>query len=269
MESPKSLDGKVALVTGAAKRIGREIALRLAGEGAQVAVHYNQSEDEARRTASDCGGKAFRADIASVSEIRKLFRAIGETYGRLDLLVNNAGVYLPTPILEATEEQWDALHSVNLKAVFFSCQEGARLMLANGGGRIVNVSSLGGFRPWSQYPAYCASEAGGIMLTKTLAKALAPKISVNSVAPGVIHFDEETPPKIERLIAATPMKRHGSGQEIAEEIRRRAPDDGRITRPRARTRSAVRVASGQAARAGIDLTNEIAPRSGLESENRG
>jgi 3-oxoacyl-[acyl-carrier protein] reductase/pteridine reductase len=107
---------------------------------------------------------------------------------------------------------------VNLKAIFFCCQAGVKLMLKNGGGRIVNISSLGGFRPWSQYPAYCASEAGGIMLTKTLAKALAPEISVNSVAPGVIHFDSEMPPKIERLISATPMQRHGTGQEIAEAV---------------------------------------------------
>lgn len=218
MEPGKPLAGKVALVTGAAKRIGREIALRLAAEGARVAVHYNHSKREARQTASECRGIAFQADLASVPEIRKLFGAIEETYGRLDLLVNNAGLYLPTPVLEAAEEQWDALHAVNLKAVFFCCQEGARLMLANGGGRIVNISSLGGFRPWSQYAAYCASEAGGIMLTKTLAKALAPKISVNSVAPGVIHFDAETPPKIERLVAATPMKRHGTGPDIAEAV---------------------------------------------------
>lgn len=218
MDSTKLLAGKVALVTGAAKRIGREIALRLAAEGAQVAVHYNTSEDDARRTAMECGGRIFQADLASVPEIHRLFNEVEQAYGRLDLLVNNAGVYLPTPILDATEEQWDALHAVNLKAVFFCCQAGAKLMLKNGGGRIVNIGSLGGFRPWSQYPAYCASEAGGIMLTKTLAKALAPKISVNSVAPGVIHFDEETPPKIERLIAATPMKRHGTGQEIAEAV---------------------------------------------------
>lgn len=218
MEPGKPLAGKVALVTGAAKRIGREIALRLAAGGAQIAVHYNHSEADARQTASECGGKAFQADLASVPEIGNLFHAVEQSYGRLDLLVNNAGVYLPTPILEATEEQWDALHAVNLKAVFFCCQAGAKLMLENGGGRIVNISSLGGFRPWSQYPAYCASEAGGIMLAKTLAKALAPKISVNSVAPGVIHFDAETPPKLERLIAATPMKRHGTGQEIAEAV---------------------------------------------------
>lgn len=218
MPASKPLTGKVALVTGAAKRIGREIALRLAAEGATVAVHYNHSEGEARQTATECGGQIFQADLASVREIRKLFEDVEKSYGRLDVLVNNAGVYLPTPVLEATEEQWDALHTVNLKAVFFCCQAGAKLMLKNGGGRIVNIGSLGGIRPWSQYPAYCASEAGGVMLTKTLAKALAPDISINSVAPGVIHFDPELPPKIERLISATPMKRHGTGQEIAEAV---------------------------------------------------
>lgn len=218
MDSSKPLAGKIALVTGAAKRIGRQIALRLAAEGADVAIHYGRSESEARQTAAECDGRVFQADLASVPEIRKLVDAVEQDYGRLDLLVNNAAQYKPTPVLEATEEDWDALHEVNLKAVFFCCQAGAKLMLKKGGGRIVNIGSLGGIRPWSQYHAYCASEAGGIMLTKTLAKALAPKISVNSVAPGVIHFDPETPPKIERLIAATPMKRHGTGQEIAEAV---------------------------------------------------
>jgi len=218
MDPVQPLTGKVALVTGAAKRIGRDIALRLAAEGASVAVHYNRSEEEAVRTAAEVGGHAFQADLASVPAIHRLFAAVEKAYGRLDLLVNNAARYTPTPILEATEKDWDGLHAVNLKAVFFACQAGAMLMLKAGGGRIVNISSLGGFRPWSQYPAFCASEAGGIMLTRTLAKALAPRISVNSVAPGVIHFDAETPPKIERLIAATPMKRHGTGSDIAEAV---------------------------------------------------
>jgi NAD(P)-dependent dehydrogenase (short-subunit alcohol dehydrogenase family) len=99
MESAQPLAGKVALVTGAAKRIGREIALRLAAEGAKVALHYNHSEEAARQTASECGGQTFQANLASVPDIRNLFHAVEQTYGRLDLLVNNAGAYLPTPIL--------------------------------------------------------------------------------------------------------------------------------------------------------------------------
>ena len=142
MDSAKSPAGMIALVTGAGKRIGREIALRLAAEGAQVAVHYNHSEKEAQQTASECGGQTFQADLASVPEIRNLFHAVEQTYGRLDLLVNNAGVYLPTPILEATEERWDALHSVNLKAVFFCCQAGD----SGRNGRMI-ISGIAGTMP--------------------------------------------------------------------------------------------------------------------------
>lgn len=212
------LEGKVTLVTGAAKRIGRSIALRLAEEGAQVAVHYNHSEEEARQTAEQCGGKVFQADLSRVDEIKRLFAEVEAAYGRLDCLVNNAARYREMRVLETTEQDWDFIHSVNLKAVFFSCQAGAKLMLRHGGGKIVNISSLGGLRPWSRYAPYCASKAGVIMLTQALAKALAPEIAVNSVAPGVIHFEPEMPPKIQRLVSVTPMRRPGKGEEIAEAV---------------------------------------------------
>jgi 3-oxoacyl-[acyl-carrier protein] reductase/pteridine reductase len=212
------LEGKVILVTGAGKRIGRSIALRLASEGARVAVHYGASRQEAAETAADCEGKTFQADLAKVPEIERMFGEVERAYGRLDGLVNNAARYRPMKALEATEEDWDWIHSVNLKSVFFSCQAGARLMLKTGGGKIVNLSSLGGIRPWSDYAPYCSSKAGVIMLTKVLAKALAPQIAVNSVAPGVIHFDDDMPPEIQRFVAATPMQRHGTGDEIAEAV---------------------------------------------------
>jgi NAD(P)-dependent dehydrogenase (short-subunit alcohol dehydrogenase family) len=212
------LEGKVVLVTGAAKRIGRSIALRLASEGARVAVHYGASRQEAAETAADCEGKTFQADLAKVPEIERMFGEVERAYGRLDGLVNNAARYRPMKTLDATEEDWDWIHSVNLKSVFFSCQAGARLMLKTGGGRIVNLSSLGGIRPWSDYAPYCSSKAGVIMLTKVLAKALAPQIAVNSVAPGVIHFDDDMPPEVQRFVAATPMQRHGTGDEIAEAV---------------------------------------------------
>lgn len=218
MSTTPSLDGKVILVTGAGKRIGRSIALRLAKEGARIAIHYGNSRAEAEKTASECDGKAFRADLSKVSEIHKLFAEVEREYGRLDGLVNNAARYRAMKPLEATEADWDWIHSVNLKAVFFCCQAGAKLMLKNGGGKIVNLSSLGGIRPWSQYAPYCSSKAGVIMLTKTLAKAFAPEIAVNSVAPGVIHFDPEMPPEIQRFVSVTPMRRPGSGDEIAEAV---------------------------------------------------
>ena len=191
MASPRSnaLAGKVVLVTGAAKRIGRGIAIELSREGAQVAIHYPTSEAEARQTAADCGGAPlFRADLEKVGEIERLFAEVGERFGRLDGLVNNAARFTALDPLEITEADWDFIHSVNLKAVFFCCQQGAKLMKASGSGRIVNISSLGGIRPWAKHAHYCASKAGVIMLTRCLAKAFAPEITVNSVAPGVIPF---------------------------------------------------------------------------------
>lgn len=211
-----ALDGKVVLVTGAARRIGRAIALRLAREGARVAVHYSASEQEARLTAAECGdAPVFRADLEKVSEIERLFQQVGERFGRLDGLVNNAARFTRIHPLEVSEADWDFIHSVNLKAAFFCCQQGARLMLAAGGGRIVNISSLGGIRPWAEHAHYCASKAGLIMLTKALAKALAPTITVNSVAPGVIPFAEKDDARIARLVEATPAGRYGEGNEIA------------------------------------------------------
>ncbi len=212
------LTGRVVLVTGAARRMGRAIAKRLAAEGAVVAIHYHTSEDDARRTAAECGARLFRANLESVAEIHRLFDEVEQAYGRLDCLVNNAARFTRIPALEITEADWDFIHSVNLKAVFFCCQAGAKLMRKHGGGRIVNISSLGGLRPWSQHVHYCASKAGVIMLTKALAKALAPDISVNSVAPGVIPFEEGITERHRRLISVTPMRRPGTGEEIADAV---------------------------------------------------
>jgi 3-oxoacyl-[acyl-carrier protein] reductase/pteridine reductase len=212
------LDGQVILVTGAAKRIGRGIALRLAREGARVAIHYQGSEAEARATAKECGdAPVFRANLERVPEIEKLFEDIERHFGRIDGLVNNAARFTRIDPLKLTEADWDYVHSVNLKATFFCCQQAARRMIAGSGGRIVNLSSLGGLRPWSQHAHYCASKAGVIMLTRALSKAFAPKVTVNSVAPGVILFgdpDERT----ERLICKTPAARAGKPEDIADAV---------------------------------------------------
>jgi 3-oxoacyl-[acyl-carrier protein] reductase/pteridine reductase len=212
-----SLAGKAVLVTGAAKRIGRGIALRLAEEGARVAIHYSRSEAEARATAEDCGAALFRANLESVAEIVRMFAEVEERLGRLDGLVNNAARFTRFDPLEITEKDWDFIHSVNLKAVFFCCQSGVRLMKKTGGGRIVNISSLGGIRPWANHAHYCASKAGVIMLTRALAKAFAPEITVNSVAPGVIPFDD-IDEEGRRMIAATPARRGGTPAEIADGV---------------------------------------------------
>jgi NAD(P)-dependent dehydrogenase (short-subunit alcohol dehydrogenase family) len=214
----QSMDGQVVLVSGAAKRIGRGIALRLAREGATLAIHYNGSEAEARKTADDCGGaRLFRANLESVDEIKRLFAEVGEAFGRLDGLVNNAARFTRIDPLEVTEQDWDYVHSVNLKGTFFCCQQGALLMKRTGGGRIVNISSLGGIRPWSRHAHYCASKAGVIMLTRALSKAFAPEIAVNSVAPGVIAFGAHDE-RVDRLIQATPACRSGTADEIAEAV---------------------------------------------------
>jgi len=212
------LHGKLVLVTGAAKRIGRAIALRLAQEGARVAIHYSTSEAEARLTAREGGTSLlFRADLERVAEIERMFAELAGCGGPLYGLVNNAARFTLRHPLEITEADWDFIHSVNLKAVFFCSQQAARLMKLSGQGRIVNISSLGGLRPWALHAHYCASKAGVIMLTRALAKALAPEITVNSVAPGVIPFPDIDERGLE-MIRGTPAARGGTPEEVAEAV---------------------------------------------------
>lgn len=213
-----SLQGRVVLVTGAAKRIGRGIALRLAKEGARVAIHYSSSEAEARATAAECGNAPlFRADLEKIAEIERLFADVTQHFGKLDGLVNNAARFTRRDPLAITEADWDFVHSVNLKATFFCCQQAARHMLTHDGGKIVNISSLGGIRAWPDHAHYCASKAGVIHMTRALAQAWAPKITVNSVAPGVIPFGEPDE-RVKRLIAKTPAGRAGTADEIADAV---------------------------------------------------
>ena len=211
-------DSKTVLVTGAAKRIGRGIALRLFRAGYRVAIHYQTSEKEARATAQECGNAPlFQADLEKVGEIQRMFHEVEERLGSLYGLVNNAARFRRRNPLEITEADWDFIHSVNLKAAFFCCQQGALLMKKSGAGRIVNISSLGGILAWAEYAHYCSSKAGVIMLTRVLAKALAPEISVNSVAPGVI-LSSGQEPRVEQMIAATPAGRMGTVDEVADAV---------------------------------------------------
>ncbi len=215
-----NLTGHIILVTGAARRIGRVLALRLSREGARVLIHYHHSEAEARDTAEACGGAPlYRANLESVAEIRALFASIERDHGRLDALVNNAARFTRLNVMDIEETDWDFIHSVNLKAVFFCAQSAARLM-RDRGGRIVNISSLGGLRPWADHAHYCASKAGVIMLTQALAKALAPNITVNSVAPGVIPFSdaEQSRPDVQPMIQRTPLRRAGDPEAIADAV---------------------------------------------------
>jgi NAD(P)-dependent dehydrogenase (short-subunit alcohol dehydrogenase family) len=212
---------KVILVTGAAKRIGRGIALRLAREGARVAIHYGGSEQEARATANECGGAPiFQANLESVPEIMRLYDEVSGHFGHIDGVVNNAARFTRFDPLDISEADWDYVHSVNLKAVFFSCQQAAKRMIERGeGGRIVNISSLGGIKPWAHHAHYCASKAGVIHMTRALAKAFGPhRITVNSIAPGVIEFGDPLNERAARLISQTPVQRSGTADEIADAV---------------------------------------------------
>ena len=159
----------------------------------------------------------FRANLENVGEIETLFADVEAHFGRIDGLVNNAARFTRIDPLKITEADWDFIHDVNLKATFFCCQQAAKRMLATGGGRIVNISSLGAIRPWAEHAHYCASKAGVAMLTRALAQSFAPTISVNSVAPGVIPFGEQDE-RIQRLIEKTPTKRAGTADEVADAV---------------------------------------------------
>lgn len=216
------LKGQAILVTGAAKRIGRAIALRLYREGARVLIHYGGSDAAARQTAAECGdAPLFQADLERVADIRGLFADVEARIGRLDALVNNAARFTRIDPLEVTETDWDFIHDVNLKACFFCAQQAALLMRrrnAGGAGRIVNISSMGAFLAWPEHVHYCASKAGLVALTRGLAKAWAPGITVNSVAPGIIPFEEAGDPQIQAMAKATPAGRPGAGDDIAEAV---------------------------------------------------
>ena len=220
---PSSLAGKVALVTGAAKRIGRSVALRLASEGADVAVNYRGSKGEAEEVVAEIAAMgrraaAFRADVAKREDVTAMFAAVEKEFGRLDILVNNAGMFFPAKFEELTEEQWDRILDTNLKSQFL-CSQAATPMLRRGGhGRIINFASLGGLLAWPAYTHYCVSKAGVIMLTRCLARALAPEITVNAIAPGTISFPGDAPELAEDFIRRAPLRRTGTPQDIDDAV---------------------------------------------------
>jgi NAD(P)-dependent dehydrogenase (short-subunit alcohol dehydrogenase family) len=215
------LAGQVALITGAAKRIGRSIALRLAADGADIVVNYATSKPEADTLVAEiksAGRRAIavQADVSQRLDVQKLFSAAENEFGRLDILVNNAGTFFPAKFEELTEEQWDHILNVNLKSQFLCAQSAAPIMKRQGRGRIINLSSLGGLLAWPAYTHYCVSKAGSIMLTRCLARALGPEILVNSVAPGTIQFPGEPPDQ--EYIRRVPLHHTGTGADIAQAV---------------------------------------------------
>jgi NAD(P)-dependent dehydrogenase (short-subunit alcohol dehydrogenase family) len=220
-ESP--LAGKVALVTGAAKRIGRSVALRLASEGADVIVNYRNSKAEAGEVVAQISLKgrramAIQADVAKRADVLAMFAAVEREFGRLDILVNNAGMFFPAKFEDLTEEQWDTILDANLKSQFLCSQTAATMLRRSGQGRIINFASLGGLLAWPAYTHYCVSKAGVIMLTRCLARALAPEITVNAVAPGTISFPGDAPEIAEDFIRRAPLRRTGGPEDIDDAV---------------------------------------------------
>lgn len=218
------LEDQVALVTGGARRIGRSIAVALAAAGARVAVGYRSSESGARHTVGQIErqvgrARAFRADIRRPAGVKRLVAAAERELGPVDILVNNAGIFAPRAWGRITEADWDRFQDINLKAQFFAAQAVARGMKRRGRGKIVNLASLGGLRPWPSYIPYCVSKAGVIMLTRCLARALAPEVQVNAVAPGTIQFPGEEPdPAMREYLRRTPLRRTGTPDDIAQTV---------------------------------------------------
>jgi NAD(P)-dependent dehydrogenase (short-subunit alcohol dehydrogenase family) len=213
-----NIEGKVALITGSAKRIGREIALELQRRGGRIAVHYRSGENEARNVAGS-NGAIFQAELTDNLALEKMFRGIDATFGRLDILVNSASIFSPGTADDATPDQWDAQMDTNAKAPFFLAQHAARLMRRNASGKIINIADVAGEAIWPGYLPYSVSKAALIAVNRGLAKAYAPEIQVNAIAPGPVLFPEHYSEEQKKsAVERTLLKRAGSPQDIVNAV---------------------------------------------------
>lgn len=217
-----SLEGKVALVTGAAKRLGRAVALRLAEEGADVVIHYRSSQREAQdavRDIENLGRRAvaIAAELGNVAAVKGLIDDATKHFGRLDVLVNSAANFLPASMVSTTEEIWDAALNTNLRAPFF-CAQAAAPWLKRTHGVIINFGDTGGLLGWRGYIPHSVSKAGVIMLTKALAKALAPEVRVNAIAPGTITMEGDAPEIEADFIKRAPLRCSGRPADITDTV---------------------------------------------------
>src|SRR6202142_2395213 len=219
----KPLMGKTALITGAARWLGRASALALARAGADVAITFRNSAREAQDTVVDLSGFGVRAfalqcDVTDEASVRAMMKEAGRELGRIDVLVNNAANYETVEFEKLTVAQWDAIFASNTRGPFLVSRE-ALPYLRKRRGRIVNMGSLGGLRPWATHAHYCSSKAAVHMLTKVMAKALAPEIAVNAVAPGMIDLGEKAAAAfMKRMAKQTPMRRNGTAADIAAAV---------------------------------------------------
>jgi len=219
----KPLKGKAVLITGAARRLGRASALALAGAGADVAITFLHSAREAQHTVIDISSLgvravALRCDVTDEKSVRRAIKETERELGGIDILVNNAANYETAEFEKLTLRQWDAIFASNTRGPFLVSREAVKL-LRERRGKIINMGSLGGLRPWATHAHYCSSKAAVHMLTKEMAKALAPEIAVNCVAPGMIDLGEKSAAAfMKRMAKETPMRRNGTGEEIAAAV---------------------------------------------------
>jgi len=218
----KPLSGKTVLVTGGARRIGRAIALALAESGGNVAVTYLNSQLEAEaavRAIAGCDVDAFavRCDLRDAESIEQAVLSVIEEFGQIDVLVNNAGLFASEALEKISVEQWDGMFATNTRAPFLMAKA-AHPHLRAAKGRIINIGSLGGLHPWATHGHYCTSKAALHMLSKTMAKAWAPEISVNCIAPGMI-VQGEVDEAYEHFARKTPMQRNGTAEDVAAAVR--------------------------------------------------
>lgn len=215
------LRGRVALVTGGGRRVGRALAEALAERGAIVAVHYNESAagaEEVARAIESRGGMAspFEADLTSADAPDRLVASVIERYGALDVLVNSAAVMVRTPFGEADAAAWDSMFALNLRAPFFLSQSAAP-HLRKARGAIVNIADLAAFETWPGYIPHGISKGGVVQMTRALARVLAPDVRVNAIAPGTVLMPEDsTPAVIDRFNATTPLRRLGTPADVAQ-----------------------------------------------------
>ncbi|WP_333646028.1 SDR family oxidoreductase [Candidatus Binatus sp.] len=218
------LKGKVALVTGAGRRVGRAIAIKFADHGASVAVHYRSSHAEADAVVAEIARKrgkarAFRANLENVAEIEKMIASVLDAFGRIDILVNSASVFARKPLAKITERDWDATLDTNLKAPFFLSKFAGAAMRRIGAGKIVNLGDWAGTRPYKDYLPYSVSKCGMIGLTRALAKELAPEVQVNCIALGMVMPPEEySKREVERLVSRTLTKKMGAPEDVARAV---------------------------------------------------
>jgi len=219
-----NLKNKVILITGAAQRVGRAIAGRLAQDNPRLVIHYNRSEVSARKFVRELAkanveATALQADLADPFQIGRLVKETVHAFGTVDVLINNAAIFYRTPFPEISLHDWEKFMRVNLRAPFLLSREAGKIMLEKRAGAIVNIADVGGIRPWSDFIPYSVSKAGVVMLTQSLAKALAPNVRVNAVAPGPVLLPENYTEADEAISSGrTLLKRVGSAKDVAETV---------------------------------------------------